>query len=1113
MPRLLAKAVTVALWWVIGNASLRIVVDLTSYLTTGTTTGTNVAGILTQPLAMLGALPNIYSALTPDGTVQALLYAETVLGLGLFTWITLMRHGYGNPLNLLRPEHEMPLARQLTPKLRDLGIWVKNDAARGSDQASWTDKIKTKLVRTFRPNADLARALTRRANGILVPYHDEQPAARIFLGSYRHLHLFRRRKYNVYARPEQHVVIFGPSGAGKGATQMNPTLLFWNGDTADSPDGYGSGWPGAIITSTVKSDHVDTALEWRLSLSDQCYIYDPLELYPEYKPFWVGWNPLSGVTTFSEAAAVAAALMESESQQSAGGGGGNEDYFKAQALMVLGPMILSAALAKQPFRTVYDWSLRIESETTDANVIAENGDVDPNSSMYAALEPLVDYAEATGDETPLNQMQQVFTKDPREASGVWGSVRKVLQPYNDEKSVRSTDPTVMPRMFDPRTFYSTPHATLFIVAPEVANEARRMRPVFAAFITWLIEEAQKLSRENNGKLPYPVLANLDEVKNVGAIPGLAHTLSLTRSIGFFVKHAWQDEAQIASAYGKDDAKTITSNSRTWVILPGISDPDHLEALSRLIGERPVKRRKAKATDERDDKARMRAASASMVKEIKDDELLILTDNLPPFVIKATRYFLDSVMNSRYKMGDHRRSTGEMPNPASLRADHSSAERPDLAYSTPGPTLTPALAHTPTRQPHAGQVGPVQGEPAQSGPGATSAGQPAPPPFAPPAGVRPVEPPPFAPPARAAYETHAPSGPAAQTPGSGAPLLRDMLARLEADPEAAATYDELTAPLRERNPGSPLDAPGPSAPDPLGPPPVGLHNSATPPPFPPTEPITDPNTWPTPPLMPGVPGDHTFPTQAPALPPVHPDTPPDPWLSLPDNPSSRLPVDPFTGHDQTPEHTYDPADLRSLANDAAAGPPPTSPTFPALGTPPPPAPSPVNGPDATLADLFGPAGTPAPPSDASSVDPHAPVDPFSGLHQTNDTPATHSPTTTPDVELLGAPMAADSTPAHSGEHVPAPSEPEPEPSLADLFAVETSSSAPSSSARSETPIETPSEPNPVSDRDPTEPNEPAQTTVDQGAPSQTTNGDNETRDTINLNAGTTKPFPSGWQKLT
>ena len=191
------------------------------------------------------------------------------------------------------------------------------------------------------------------------------------------------------------------------------------------------------------------------------------------------------------------------------------------------------------------------------------------------------------------------------------------------------------------------------------------------------------------------------MKNVGAIPGLAHTLSLTRSIGFFVKHAWQDEAQIASAYGKDDAKTITSNSRTWVVMPGISDPEHLDALAKLIGERPVRKRRAKMNpSDPDQSQRVRAATASMVKEVKDNELLIITDNLPPFVIEATRYFQDPVMLARYEMGNARRKEGIMPVPEELRAWASHATADDSAGKSMPDVAVRDLVTEPPLEEHA-----------------------------------------------------------------------------------------------------------------------------------------------------------------------------------------------------------------------------------------------------------------------------------------------------------------------------------------------------------------------------------------------------------------------------
>ena len=676
--RYLRLALRALAWWVAVTFTAQAVVGLVCLLASAPVPPFNPVSTLTSPLRWLTNFPNVLAAYAPyNEQISTWFYLIAFLSLIGFVWFVAARHDILNPFTMWKETEDLPVVRRLRPRLSHIGIYREHDALRGDPDALRIDKVKVMLRRAI-PGMNPTK-MPYREDGMLVPFSGPQPTARIYLGTIRQLMWIRRKKFNVYARPGQHVVVFGPSGAGKGVSQMNPSLLMWNGDPAGSLDGFGAGWPGPLITSTVKNDHVDVSLEWRLSLSDQCFIYDPMQLFPEYKDFWVGWSPISQIKNFSDANRVTTALMDSESQQGGGGGNDNTEYFKAQAVIVLSPLMLSAALAGLPFRTVYEWCMSLDTEANDPNVIGEDGTISPDSRMYQAVDPLYEYAEDTGDSTPLDQLQQVFKKADAEASGIWGTIRKILQPYNDEKSVCSTDPAIMPRMLDPEVFFQSPHATLYIIAPQVAGESKRMRPVFAAFITWLIEQAQNEAGKRNGKLPYPVLANLDEVKNVGAIPGLAHTLSLTRSIGFFVKHAWQDEAQIESAYGKDDSKTIVSNSRTWIILPGMSDTTHLEHLSSLLGERKVRRWLIpKKKDQKGGPERVKAGASFMIKELDAAHILVVPDNIPPFIIDANPHYKDKVMASRWRLGDRRRATGAMPDALELR-ERASRAKPKTEY--------------------------------------------------------------------------------------------------------------------------------------------------------------------------------------------------------------------------------------------------------------------------------------------------------------------------------------------------------------------------------------------------------------------------------------------------
>ena len=644
----LRSAVTVITLWLVSAAFVWSWVNINLMLTAGIMSDWTIRQALTAPLTILShPLAPVAHLPGAASTLTGWFWLELFLAVGAVAVRAAIRLGWLSSHRLLgRSETDIPIHKRLTPNVADVGIWTP-PGHRHPAASFWY----------FLPFTGKS---PYRSDGMLVPEHVQQPADRIFVGYHIHKHPVRNRKYLVYARPEHHVAVFGPSGTGKGASQMNPSLLFSNGSAHESPDGDGKGGPGPLISSTVKNDHVDVSLEWRSALAP-CYVYDPLGLYPEYRDSWCGWNPLSTIVSFNDASKVAQALMDSEQQQSSTSSG-TDDYFQAQALMVLGPMLLAAATASHPFSMVYEWSMALEEESSNPDVVAEDGTVNPNSTMYAVMDSLYEYCEKVQDMTPVNQLQQIFSKDPREASGVWGSIRKSLQPYNDETSVKSTSPEYMPAMFNPRTFFTTPYATLYIIAPEVASEAKRMRPVFAAFLSWLVEQAQNLARETNGKLPYPVLANLDEVKNVGAIPGLAHTLSLTRSARFFVKHAWQDAAQIESAYGKDDSKTIVSNSRTWVVLPGVSDVTHLEELAKIVGEQAIRKRsrsgkgfgRSSGSSTSMSRERVAATNAAAIKALADNMVMVFSDNMAPFIVSQQRYYLHPVMVRRFKMGDARR---------------------------------------------------------------------------------------------------------------------------------------------------------------------------------------------------------------------------------------------------------------------------------------------------------------------------------------------------------------------------------------------------------------------------------------------------------------------------
>lgn len=136
----------------------------------------------------------------------------------------------------------LPLSKRARPRASMLGIWEPRPRKH---------PVASAVARLVEPRSQGGSLF--RSNGMMVDAGGEQPGDRILLGYTEYTHLWRRRRYYVYARGDHHVAVFGPSGTGKGVSQMNPSMLFWNGQRAGSPDGCGMGWPGPLITSTVKN--------------------------------------------------------------------------------------------------------------------------------------------------------------------------------------------------------------------------------------------------------------------------------------------------------------------------------------------------------------------------------------------------------------------------------------------------------------------------------------------------------------------------------------------------------------------------------------------------------------------------------------------------------------------------------------------------------------------------------------------------------------------------------------------------------------------------------------------------------------------------------------------
>ena len=129
-------------------------------------------------------------------------------------------------------------------------------------------------------------------------------------------------------------------------------------------------------------------------------------------------------------------------------------------------------------------------------------------------------------------------------------------------------------------------ATLLLVTPQ--SEVERFTPYFTALISAIVHEAEQRAAQTGGPVSPRLLLALDEAGNVFRYPRLPHLLTTARGNGVQLLLAYHDIAQIEHLFGgRDVARTILSNAKLRVLLPGVGDVETLRYFSELLGQTKV----------------------------------------------------------------------------------------------------------------------------------------------------------------------------------------------------------------------------------------------------------------------------------------------------------------------------------------------------------------------------------------------------------------------------------------------------------------------------------------------------------------------------------------------
>ncbi|HVB53603.1 MAG TPA: type IV secretory system conjugative DNA transfer family protein [Candidatus Acidoferrales bacterium] len=354
-------------------------------------------------------------------------------------------------------------------------------------------------------------------------------------------------------------------------------------------------WPGPVVVTDPKGELVRATLSHRRRLGEVA-VFAPL-MEPTAR-----WNPVGSIRSSEDALRVATFLMGRSPER--------EPFWHDLARQLLHGLLIEASELQLAPGGVLELLQSIPAEEL------------PEAVRHPAARRLVQGALSGGDRT---------------AMGVVATLVSQLGAYGTDQVARATSGSD----FDPAAIAGGGLRTLYcVVAPHDA-------PVLRGLISALISCCWRSLFASPPAIP--ALFVLDEFTQLTNLPELPALVQLGRSQGVRMMLMAQDLGSISAAYGVEAAGALWSNCRTKLLLPGISEIELLERVSKLAGTSTLHRRSEAWT--------MEAVSSQPllhpddVRRLKSHQALLLRGGDQPAVIEQHRWFGDRRLKERATLGE------------------------------------------------------------------------------------------------------------------------------------------------------------------------------------------------------------------------------------------------------------------------------------------------------------------------------------------------------------------------------------------------------------------------------------------------------------------------------
>jgi len=382
----------------------------------------------------------------------------------------------------------------------------------------------------------------------------------------------------------RHVLVLGPSGAGKTRSFFIPNCAWTRGASFIATDPKGELWT------------------WTSGFHPNPRRYAPRE--PESSEC-LNWIPLC--TDAHLTRLIARAVMESDGNSRA------DPFWTYAETAFLAALFSHATTFDEPTpAAAYDF---LTSHNAEQLVKALLKSQSPVARQFANIFNQAD-AKLRGSIVIAVATRLIFLSDPR--------VRRFT-------SAVSSAP-------DFGALRQLPTALYWVLQE---NDVTALKPLSALFFTIMLHQLKEQEPV------VPVTLFLDELANIGQIPEFASEVTVARGRDIALILGIQSLAQLEALYGRPNARTIIDNAQTKIALAGLAN-DSAELISRELGDTTIMIPRQSHTDgggmagqssrtysEID--SRRRLMTADEVRRLKDEDLLIISTNRRPLLLQRFNY--------------------------------------------------------------------------------------------------------------------------------------------------------------------------------------------------------------------------------------------------------------------------------------------------------------------------------------------------------------------------------------------------------------------------------------------------------------------------------------------